>query len=91
MDSRFREIRVRQAWPVYLATGFDFREKRIVPLLGRSEPDADRQIPTLPLYCEGKVKIILPQNLVYILRTTATHHMVSFIDFYFHFVTNFQT
>ena len=27
VDSRFREIRVPQAWRVYLATGLDFREK----------------------------------------------------------------
>ena len=39
MDSWFREIRVLRAWGVYLATGFDFREKKIVFVLGRSEPD----------------------------------------------------
>ena len=27
MDSWFREINVLRAWRVYLATGFDFREK----------------------------------------------------------------
>ena len=27
MDSWFREIHVPRAWRVYLATGFDFREK----------------------------------------------------------------
>ena len=31
------------------------------------------------------------QNFVYISRTTTTRHMVSFIDFYFHFQANFQT
>ena len=35
------------------------------------------------------------RNFVYILRTTTTLHiclhMVSFIDFYFHFLVNFQT
>ena len=31
------------------------------------------------------------RNFVYILRTTTTRHMVSFIDFYFHFLANFQT
>ena len=37
------------------------------------------------LYYEGKVKkAIFSQNFVYVLRTTPTHHMVSFIDFYFH-------
>ena len=48
--------------------------------------------PTMPLYVEGKVmKTIFPQNSVYVLRTTTTCHMVSFIDFYLHFVANFQT
>ena len=32
-----------------------------------------------------------PQNYVYVLRTTTTRHMVSFIDFYFHFLAHFQT
>ena len=27
-------------------------------------------------------------NFLCILRTTTTHHMVSFIDFYFHFLAN---
>ena len=50
------------------------------------------QPPTLPLYYEGKVKkTIFPQDFVYILRTQRTRHMVSFIDFYFHFLANFQT
>ena len=31
------------------------------------------------------------RNFVYILRTTTTRHMVRFIDFYFHFLANFQT
>ena len=30
-------------------------------------------------------------DYVYVLRTTKTRHMVSFIDFYFHFPANFQT
>ena len=30
-------------------------------------------------------------NFVYILGTITTHHMVSFIDFHFHFLANFQT
>ena len=41
---------------------------------------------------EGKMmKTPFPQNYMYILRTTTTHHMVSFIDFCFHFLANFQT
>ena len=31
------------------------------------------------------------RNFVCILRTTTTRHMVGFIDFYFHFLANFQT
>ena len=31
------------------------------------------------------------RNFVCILRTATTRHMVSFIDFYFHFLANFQT
>ena len=51
-----------------------------------------RQPPTLSLYYEGKMmKTIFPQNYVYVLRTATTHHMVSFIDFYCHFLANFQT
>ena len=51
-----------------------------------------RQPPTLPLYYEGKtMKTIFPQSYVYVLRPTTTRHMVSFIDFYFHFLANFQT
>ena len=38
MDSRLREIHVPRALRVYLATGFDFREKKIVLVLVRSEP-----------------------------------------------------
>ena len=43
------------------------------------------------LYYEGKVKkAIFPQNFMYyVLRTTPTHHMVGFIDFYFHFLPKF--
>ena len=48
MDSWFREIHVPRAWRVYLATGFDFREKNracfgstsiISPPGGREVPD----------------------------------------------------
>ena len=31
-----------------------------------------------------------PRNFVYVLKTTTAHHMVSFIDFYYHFLANFQ-
>ena len=91
VDSWFREIHVPQAWHVYLATGLDFREKNRASF----ESIGTRlwlQSPTLPLYCEGKMmKTPFPQNYVYVLRTTTTRHMVSFIDFCFHFLANFQT
>ena len=91
MDSRFREIHVPRAWRVYLATGFDFREKNRV-FLGSIGARVCFQSPTLPLYYEGKaMKTTFPKNYVYVLRTTKTRHMVSFIDFYFHFSANFQT
>ena len=66
VDSWFREIYVLRAWRVYLATGFDLREKNRVCFgsIGVLSP-------TLPLYCEGKVKkTIFPQDFVYVLRTT---------------------
>ena len=90
-DSWFREIHVPQAWRVYLATGLDFREKNRASF----ESIGARlwlQSPTLPLYYEGKMMMTpFPQNYVYVLRTTTTRHMVSYIDFCFHFVANFQT
>ena len=46
----------------------------------------------LATFYEGKMmKAILPQNYVYVLRTTTTRHMVSFIDLYSHFLENIQT
>ena len=91
VDSRFREIHVPRAWRVYLATGFDFREKNRV-FLGSIGARVCCESPTLPLYYEGKVmKTNFPKNYLYVLRTTKTRHMVSFIDFYFHFPANFQT
>ena len=90
-DSWFREIHVPQAWRVYLATGLDFREQNRASF----ESIGTRlwlQSSTLPFYYEGKMmKTAFPQNYVYVLRTTTTRHMVSFIDFYFHFLANFQT
>ena len=91
MDSWFREIYVLRAWRVYLATGFDFREKKRV-CFGSIGVRVRLLSPTLPLYYEGKVKkTIFRQDFVYVLRTTRTRHMASFIDFYFHFLANFQT
>ena len=81
MDSWFREIHVPRAWRVCLATIFDFREKNRA-FLGSIGAQVCWQPPTLPLYYEGKViKTTFPKNYVYVLRTTKTRHMVSFIDF----------
>ena len=55
MDSWFREIYVLRVWRVYLATGFDFREKTRV-CFGSIGVRVRLQSPTLPLYYEGKVK-----------------------------------
>ena len=91
VDSWFREIHVPRAWRVYLATGFDFREKNRF-FWGSIGGRVCCESPTLPLYYEGKaMKTTFPKNYVYVLRTTKTLHMVSFIDFYFHFPANFQT
>ena len=91
VDSWFREIHVPQAWRVYLATGLDFREKHRA-CFGSIATRLWRQLPILPLYYEGKMmKIIFPLNYVFVLRTTAARHIVSVIDFYVHFLANFQT
>ena len=88
VHSWFREIHGPRAWRVYLATGFDFPEKKKnSDCLDRSEPDfAVGLLRTLPLYYEGKVKkTIFPKNFVYVLRTTTSRHMVSFIEILFPF------
>ena len=91
VDSWFREIHVPRAWRVYLVTGFDFREKNRV-FFGSIGARLWFQSPTLPLYYEGEaMKTTFPKNYMYVLRTTKTLHMVSFIDFDFHFPANFQT
>ena len=55
VDSWFREIHVLRAWHVYLATGFNFREKNHASF-GSIGARLWLQPPTLPLYYEGKVK-----------------------------------
>ena len=83
MDSWFREIHVPRAWRVYLATGFDFREKNRACFgsIGVRKLASGRKV-------NGDH---FSRNFVYVLKTTTAHHMVSFIDFYFHFLANFQT
>ena len=90
MDSWFREIHAPRAWRVYFATGFDFREKNRA-FFGSVGARVCLESPTLPLYYERKVmKTTFPKNYVYVLRTTKTHHMVSFIDFLFPFFSKFS-
>ena len=55
MDLWFTIIYVPRAWRVYLATGFDFREKSRV-YFGSIGVRVCRHSPTLPLYNEGKAK-----------------------------------
>ena len=91
MDSWLREIHVPRAWCVYLATGFDFRGKNRAGF-GSIGARICVPSPILSPYHEGRVKgTIFSRNYVYVLRTTTARHMVSFIDFYFHFLANFQT
>ena len=91
MDSWFREIHVPTDWRVYLATGFDFCDKNR-PRFGSIGVRVCCQPSTLPLNREGKVmKTTFPKTYVYALRTTKTRHMVSLMDFYFHFPAKFQT
>ena len=52
VDSWFREIYVLRAWRVYLATGFDFREKNRI-CFGSIGVRVRLLSPTLPLYYEG--------------------------------------
>ena len=76
---------------VLCTTALDFREKNRACFESIGARVCS-QSPTLPLYYEGKMmKTIFLQNYVFVLRTTTTRHMVSFIDFYFHFLANFQT
>ena len=91
VDFWFREIHVPRAWRVYLTPGFDFPEKNRA-CFGSIEALVCCRPPTLLLYYERKVIwTIFPINFVYVLRAATTRHMVSFIDFYCHFVVNFQT
>ena len=66
MDSWFGEIHIPQAWRVYSATGFDFREKSRA-CFGSIATRLWLERPTLPLYYEGKmIKSIFPQNYVHV-------------------------
>ena len=89
VDSGFRKIHVPRAWRVYLATGFDFREKNRASLGSIGAPtllSASYLATKLYRKDEGDY---FSQHFVCILRTTTTHHMASYINFYFHFLANF--
>ena len=76
---------------VYLATGPNFREKNRADF-GSIGSRICVPSPALSLCYEGRVnETIFSRNFVYVLRTTTAHHMVSFNDFYVHFLANFQT
>ena len=89
VDSGFRKIHVPRAWRVYLATGFDFREKNRASLGSIGAPtllSASYLATKLYRKDEGDY---FSRHFVCILRTTTTHHMASYINFYFHFLANF--
>ena len=91
MVSGFREIHVPRAWRVYSATGFDFREKKNRASLGSIGATTLSSASYLAtILCREDIANYFSRNFVCILRTT-TRLMVSFIDFYFHFLPNFQT
>ena len=71
------------AYPViYLVKSRDGRDIRLFhPALGTSKN----------LHSIKGEADYFSRNFVCVLRTTATRHMASFIDFYFHFVASFQT
>ena len=87
--SGFGEIHVPRAWLVYSATGFDFCEN----LAGLGSIGAATLLSAsyLAILCMKDEADYFSRNFVCILRPTTTHHLVSFIDFYFHFLANFQT
>ena len=74
MDLWFREINVPRAWPVYLATGFDFWEKTRAGF-GSIGAGRCHQPPTLPLYYEEKVKktMFSPKLCVHIKDNNSPH------------------
>ena len=90
MVSGFREIHVPRAWCVYSATGFDFREKNDAGLgsIGAVTLPSASYLVTI-LFTKDEAEYF-SRNFVCKKRTT-TRHMGSLIDFYFHFLANFQT
>ena len=91
MDSWFREIPIPRTWRVYLATGFDFRGKNRACFGSIGVPTLASVSYLVTIFMKEGERDHFPRNFVYVLKTTTAHHMVSFIDFYYHFLANFQT
>ena len=91
VDSGFREIPVPRTWRVYLATGFDFREKNRACFGSIGVPTLASVSYLVTILWRKVNGDHFSRNFVYVLKTTTAHHMVSFIDFYFHFLENLQT
>ena len=77
MDSWFREIPIPRTWRVYLATGFDFRGKNRACFGSIGVPTL-ASVSYLVTILRRKVNgDHFPRNVVYVLKTTTAHHMVS--------------
>ena len=58
---------------------------------GSFEKNSLLNLPYATILCRKDETDYFSRNFLCILRTTTTRHMVNVIDFYFHFLTNFQT
>ena len=75
MDSWFREIHVPRAWRVYLATGFDFREKKSCLFWVDWSPDAGfRLLPCHYTMKEGERGPFFPKLRVRIKDNNSSPH-----------------
>ena len=83
MDLWIREVYVARSCRVNLATGFDFRETNRAGFLVSISPTLLSASYLVSLILRKGEEDYFPQNFVYVLRTTITWHVVSFIDFYF--------
>ena len=87
----------------FAARGFGLRPKMCRPSANTENSHRTREKPLVPRVGMWRVVVVLnmrcrkvegnyfSRNFMCILRTTTTRHMESFIDFYFHFLANFQT
>ena len=75
MDSWFREIHVPRAWRVYLATGFDFREKKLCLFwVDRSPDDGFLLLPCHYTMKEGERGLFFPKLRVRIKDNNSSPH-----------------